>query len=237
MNPAAAQRLLACALLCAGLCGCAGAGNLGADAPSGVNLAGSWKLDRALSDDPEKIYAKIQRQRAARLAEQMGTPPAPSTSPGPAGGANPDATGGDLNNPLTPEGQAALIIGQSHLDPFDMGVFGNIPRGDVIRIKQTADEVSISDGLTDRSFTPGEKSVVSVPEGVADQHSGWKSHDFVIDARAEAGPRTIERYHLSSDGQHLLADIQSNGGNLPSMKIKRVYDRLSAAPDITPSTD
>jgi hypothetical protein len=170
--------------------------------PSGVNLAGTWKLDRALSDDPEKIYGKILKQRAERYAEQTGAPP-------PRGGANPDAA--DPNNPLSAEAQAATIIGASHLDPFDMGVFGTIPRGDVITIRQRPDEMYMSDGTTNRSFTPGVKSVVSVPEGVADQHSGWTAH--------------------------LLADIQSHGGNLPSIKIKRVYDRLGGGLNVAPTND
>jgi len=47
----------------------------------------------------------------------------------------------------------------------------------------------------------------------------------------------IERYHLSDDGQHLLADIQSTGGNMPSIKIKRVYARMSAAHNVAPTND
>ena len=237
MNPARPrQRLLACALVCASLCACGGAGRLGADAPSGVDLAGTWKLDRSQSDDPEKIYEKILRQRAARYGEQGAAPPRRGQG---AGGGSPDAST-DPNNPLSAEAQAlqaAQIIGTSHLDPFDMGVFGTIPRGDVITIRQQPDEIYIFDGTTDRNFTPGAQSVVSVPEGVADQHSGWKSRAYVIDVRAQAGPETIERYHLSDDGQHLLADIQSNGGNMPGIKIKRVYDRVSAGVKGAPNND
>jgi len=241
VNPAPSwQRLLACALLCASLGACGGAHGLDENAPAGVNLAGTWKLDRTVSDDPEKIYDKIRRQRAARDAEQAPAPPprAPGSGGAPApGGVNPDGTSADLNNPLSLESQTAAIVAMSHLNPFDMGVFGNIPRGDVITLRQRADELSISDGITDRSFTPGAKSVVSVPEGVADQRSGWKSRAYVIYVRAQAGPETVESYHLSDDGQHLLADIQSSGGNLPSMKIKRVYNRLGAAPNAAPSND
>ena len=244
MNPTRLrQRLLACALLCVALAACGGAGSLAADAPAGVNLAGTWKLDRALSDDPEKIYDKIRRQRAARYADESPTPlrrGGSGTSGGQrpdSGGVNPDGTSADPNNPLSTESQTAAIIGTSHLDPFDMGVFGTIPRGDVVTIRQNPDEMYIFDGTTDRSFTPGAKSVVSVPEGVADQHSGWKSRAYVIDVKAQAGPETIERYHLADDGQHLLADIQSTGGNMPSIKIKRVYARMSAAHNVAPTND
>jgi hypothetical protein len=228
VNPARlSQKLLAWTLVCAGLSACGGAGSLGPDAPSGVNLAGTWRLDRSVSDDPEKIYEKILRQRAARYGEQA-PPPAHGGPGADSGGANPEGTLVDPNHPLSVDAQTAAVIGSSHLDPFDMGVFGTIPRGDVITIRQQPDEMYIFDGTTDRSFTPGAKSVVSVPEGVADQHSGWKSHAYVIDVRAQAGPETIERYSLSPDGQQLLAEIDSHGGNMPSLKMKRVYTRLKS---------
>jgi hypothetical protein len=236
--PAAPKpRRLTCALLFASLSACGGAGSLTADAPAGVNLAGTWKLNRAVSDDPEKIYDKIRRQRAARYADPA--PPPRHASPGTAGAQVPNSGGvssSDTTESLSAEAEAAMIISTSKLNPFDMGVFGTIPRGDVITIKQRDQEMSISDGITDRSFTPGRKSVVSVPEGVADQHSGWKSRAYVIDVRAQAGPETIERYRLSEDGQHLLAEIQSTGGNMPSIKIKRVYDRLTAL-NVAPKND
>jgi hypothetical protein len=222
------QRLLVCALLCACVGACAGAGRLGATAPAGVNLAGSWKLDHGASDDPEKIYDKIRRQRAARYEEEV---PAPQRQRGQGAG------GADANSALSVEAQTAAIIATSHLDPFDMGVFGTIPRADVITIRQSADEIHISDGITNRSFTAGARSVVSVPEGVADQHSGWKGHAYVIDVKAQAGPETVERYQLSDDGQHLIADIRSTGGNMPSIKIKRVYDRVNGAPNVAPTND
>lgn len=247
VNPARPrQSILACALLCALLSACGGAGRLSADAPTGVNLAGTWRLNRALSDDPEKIYEKIRLQRLQRLARAMDQP-VPTSPPQRGqrrpGGQEPDSSGtnpdsADPNNPLSLEAQATGNGAPGHrLDPYDMGVFGTIPRGDLVTIKQLPDEMYIFDGITDRSFTPGTKSVVSVPEGVADQHSGWKSREYVIDVRAQAGPETIEHYHLSPDGSQLLVDIQSSGGNMPSLKMKRVYDRASAKPNVAPTND
>jgi hypothetical protein len=107
----------------------------------------------------------------------------------------------------------------------------------LVTIKQRPEEFFIDDGISDRSFTPGLKSVVSVPEGVADQHAGWKGKEFVIDARALAGPETIERYHLSDDGKQLVADIQSSGGNMPTLKFKRIYDRVGASVTSAPRND
>jgi hypothetical protein len=228
------QRLLVYFLVGGVLGACGGAGRLSADAPAAVDLAGTWKLDRSLSDDPEKLYEKFRLQRAQRNGEQI-RPPArrgDPRSPGAEGAAYPAE---DPNNPQSAESQMAA--NKSHLNPYDMGVFGTIPRADIVTIRQRPNEVYISDGLVDRSFTPGAQSVVSVPEGVADQHTGWKSQAYVIDVKAQAGPETIERYHLSADGKQLVAEIQSNGGNMPSMKFKRVYDRASAVPSAAPTND
>jgi len=52
------------------------------------------------------------------------------------------------------------VIGSSHLDPFDMGVFGTIPRGDVITIRSSRMRC-IFDGTTDRKLHAREKSVGS----------------------------------------------------------------------------
>jgi len=228
------QRLVTCLIVCTLLSACSGAGGLSADAPAGVNLAGTWKLNRALSDDPEKLYEKLRQQREIRNGEQprpiaqRGDPRARRTD----GGAYPLE---DPNNPQSIEFQAAA--NRSQLNPYDMGVFGTIPRGDIVTIRQKADEMYIFDGMVDRSFTPGAQSVVSVPEGVADQHTGWKSKQYVIDVKAQAGPETIERYQLSADGKQLLAEIQSHGGNMPTIHIKRVYERVTDKPNIAPSND
>jgi hypothetical protein len=235
VNPArTGLRLLTCLLLCAWLGACGGAGRLSADAPPGVDLAGAWKLNRALSDDPEKLYEKFRLQRAIRNGD---LPPSAASGADPRARRRSQYPVDDPNSPAALAAEAQAAANRSHLNPYDMGVFGTIPRGDLVTIRQTPDEIYIFDGSADRSFTPGTQSVVSVPEGVADQHTGWKSKEYVIDVKANAGPETVERYGLSADGKQLLAEIQSHGGNMPSMKIKRVYDRASAVPSAAPTND
>src|SRR5580700_1405911 len=116
VNPARPrQRLLACTFLCAALSACGGAGRLGADAPGKVNLGGTWKLNRAQSDDPYKIYDKIRRERAERYGEQA-PPPPPARSGGQGQGPNSGANPGV--DPLIAEQRAtaAAIASSSHLD-------------------------------------------------------------------------------------------------------------------------
>jgi hypothetical protein len=38
---------------------------------------------------------------------------------------------------------------------------------------------------------------------------------------------SYERYRLSEDGQHLSEELQLGGGEYPSVKLKRVYDRTA----------
>lgn len=223
-------RFLACSILCAILYACGGAGSLSPDPPAGIDLGGTWRLNRGLSEDPEKMFETWRQKMLARSANLPDPPVARGGRDAP-----PDPAT-DPNNPQSAEYQSA-INGPGRKSPFDIGVFGNIPRGDLVTIKQHAQEFYIDDGLSDRSFTPGTKSVVSVPEGVADQHSGWKGKQYVIDARAQAGPETIERYHLSDDGKQLVAEIQSSGGNMPTIKFKRIYDRVGAAATAAPTND
>jgi hypothetical protein len=224
--------LLAALLLGAILGACGGAGRLADNTPAGVDLSGTWRLNRALSDDPEKLYEKFRQQRAIRNGEQA--PPAANRG---ARRGNSPYPADDPTSPAALAAETQAAANRSHLNPYDMGVFGTIPRGDLVTIRQSADEFYISDGLADRGFTPGAQSVVSVPEGVADQHSGWKSKQYVIDVKAQAGPETVESYRLSADGKQLLAEIHSTGGNMPSMKIKRVYERASAVPSAAPTND
>ena len=118
-------------------------------------------------------------------------------------------------------------ISGSHLNAYDIGVFGTIPRGDVITIQQQPGRDVHLRRHGETAASPRARkawsrflraSPISTPAG--------NRSAYVIDVRAHAGPETIERYRLSDDGKQLLAEIESHGGNMPSMKIKRVYDRL-----------
>jgi hypothetical protein len=75
-----------------------------------------------------------------------------------------------------------------------------------------------------RSFTPGAKSVVGADWGVADQSSGWKGKDYVIEVKPQTGVADIEKYSLSEDGKHLIEQLRLGGGEFPVVQLKRVYD-------------
>src|SRR5438874_13240704 len=76
MRMVRAGTLLVCAA--ASLLGCAGS-RLAPDPPAGLSLAGAWKLDRAASDDPQRVVARMRAEALRRVAQRV-------AATGPAGG-------------------------------------------------------------------------------------------------------------------------------------------------------
>jgi hypothetical protein len=204
--------------------------------PSNYTIEGVWELNPALSSDPDKVLAAVQ--------------PKPKTGPGSGKGA-PGPAPEVINDPTTDlppidttrghEGQAVYLSNAmndryAYRPPLD---FQNnaLLGGQWLKIRQTEAEVSISNAATNRSFTPGERSVVSVPSGVADQVAGWSGKDFLIEVRPQIGPEVKETYTLSADGKQLLVkiDVASEGRNR-AMKVIRVYDRSSKDPALLHTT-
>jgi hypothetical protein len=107
--------------------------------------------------------------------------------------------------------------------------------GTWLRIEQRADEMIINNGESTRSFTPGAKSVVSVASGVADQISGWKGRDYLVEIRPQVGPSIKERYRLSDDRKQLTETIViSSEGRVPGVSLKRVYVQADQLPSVVP---
>ncbi len=104
-------------------------------------------------------------------------------------------------------------------------LMADVARAENLTIHQSAELVSFDYGNSVRSFTPGSKSVVSAAWGVADQSSGWKGKDFVIEVKPQTGVSTTETFSLSNDGKHLVEDLRMGGGDFPSIRLKRVYDQ------------
>src|SRR5438046_6523817 len=74
MRMVRAGTLLVCAAV--SLLGCAGS-RLAPDPPAGLSLAGAWKLDRAASDDPQRVLARMRAEALRRMAQRVvatGTP-------------------------------------------------------------------------------------------------------------------------------------------------------------------
>ncbi len=98
---------------------------------------------------------------------------------------------------------------------------------DGMTIEQSPDRFVIVRGESRRSYTPGGHSVVSVEDGVADQASGWKGREYMIDVRPQVGPHLNERFALTADGK-LVEKVVLEENGLPKLEFTRVYDKGEA---------
>jgi len=238
MPVGSSARLLICAAAALWLlAGCASSGS-SAEAPEGVSLAGSWKIDHATSDDPQKTLDKMRAEAFKMIRRAQGTP---DSGPGPAvaGGAVPPPQGG---GPPGPSGASAPHAGP-HPDPLSRSpmahiIEATIARGDFLTVRQMPTRVSFDYGTSQRSYTPGEHSVVSAEGGVADQTCGWKGKEFVIHIKAQMGPEVTESYARSGDGKQLIAKLHIGAAELPAVTLTRIYNPTDeAAPRQLPVSD
>jgi hypothetical protein len=222
------------ALLAAQLAGCAT--GFKADAPAGVSLAGTWRLDHAKSDDPQ-VVINTMRTEALKQMQKLGLAQERAlaqidTARG-AGGAGPVQSGEQVFSP----DQSSPRADPLRRSPMMHVLAEAIERGDFLTVRQSSDELVLDYGSSVRSFTPGGRSVVSAENGVADRTSGWKGHQYVIRDKAQMGPSVVETYELSPDGRHLVETLRIGPYELPAIELKRVYDHAEAAPRQPPNTD
>jgi hypothetical protein len=215
--------LFAAATVLCGL-GCSSVGSYGSTAPPGADFAGTWRLNVAASDDPRKALAKFRPRRgASQQTQQM------------AGRRRRGQQSGQNSNDVFPDDDQ----GPSAPTLLTLIPNSDVLRNEVLAIKQRPDAFIVDLGTSTHSFTPGEKSVVSVPEGVGDQSAGWHGKDFVVDVRSQLGMQMTETFSLSTkSGRQLIIKIHLNGSGVPRVALTRVYDATSAeAPRSLPTIE
>lgn len=207
--------------------GCSTVGSYEPTAPPGVNFAGVWRLNVAQSDDTRKALEKF---RPTRRSSQQQAPMTGRRRRGQQGQTSQDVTG----TPEEDEGPAPPTL-------LTLIPNSDVLRNEVLAIKQGADTFSVDYGTSTRGYTPGEKSVVSVPEGVADQSAGWKGKDFVVDVRTQLAMQMTETFSLANNktsGRQLIVNIHLSGARMPTLNLKRVYDPTSGeSPRSLPSIE
>jgi hypothetical protein len=221
-------------ILATGMLGGCGIARLDETPSKTVDMSGSWLLNGSASDDPkpllEKLRPKPVNNRGWGQQQDDGTGLPPDDTGPPSGGGQ-QGGGGRSRRGGGGQGQPQLAY-RNNNDAFTHGnvikmLQADLARAGAITIRQAPDQFTIDYGSGVRSFTPGSVSVVSASWGVADQSSGWKGKDFVIQVKPQTGVASYERYSLSEDGQRLSEELQLGGGEYPSIKLKRVYDRTS----------
>ena len=209
------------------LAACSGMG-LKEEPSAGVDLSGLWKLDPAHSTDTHHVLAQLNQARINHRPTsetQQGVPAAPA---GQRSGRSPAQESLD----------AQLRLPMEEVPPDISTQVEELRGGDFLRIVQKPDEITITNGARRRSFTPGAHSVVSVPDGVADQHSGWKGREYRIEIKPQEGPKVEEVYHLSDDGRQLVQTIHIGAdGRIPAVRVTRVYTPTHDTPGSVPSGD
>jgi hypothetical protein len=211
------------------LAGCSSGPSLNPDSPTGVNLAGSWKLNRQASADPEAMIHAIVEKELRHMRRRSHTyEDDPDTLPPPGGG--PGANGRTPDNIVPPNGMFRPREGMAaYLRSHYTNALGSLLSGESLVIEQSPDRFALRRGDSQRSFTPGGRSVIGVTGGVADQTTGWKGRDYVIDVRPQVGPRVTERYGLGPDGQLIERVSLSGDDDLPKLEFTRVYDKGAPA--------
>ncbi len=231
-----AGTVLLCAAATTSLAGCAGA-RLSPDAPAGVTLAGAWKLNRNASDDPQRVLDRMRAEAFKRMGRRVAAGPRPNVRGG-------TRTSPPEDQPLEEDSAPVRAAhGAPRPDPLLRSpmahvLLTSIARGDFLTVRQGPAEFAVDFGTWQRSFTPGARSVVSAEGGVADQTSGWKGREYVIQVRAQLGPDVTERYGLSADGKHLVAKLHIATEELSAVDLTRVYDPTNeTAPRQLPTND
>lgn len=204
--------------------GCSSVGSYATTAPPGVDFAGTWRLNVAASDDPRKALARFRPRRGPTQQSQQVTGRRRRGQPS---GENPGEAFPEEDSGPPPPSLLTLIPNSDVL------------RNEVLAIRQRPDAFIVDYGTSTHSFTPGEKSVVSVPEGVGDQSAGWKGKDFVVDVRSQLGMQMTETFSISNkNGRQLIVKINLNGSSVPRVALTRVYDPTGAeAPRSLPTIE
>jgi hypothetical protein len=207
--------------------------------PPNYSIAGVWELNAARSSDADRVLAALRPGARTGAGSARGPGAGPGTGTADRGNEQPAPV--IINDPTTdlpPVDKSSLgrrgAGGQNERNayrpPIDFQT-NALLGGQWLIIRQSDTEVSIANAATSRSYTAGERSVVSVPSGVADQESGWSGRDFRVRVRPQIGPAVEETYTLSADTRQLLVRIEvASEGRNQAIKVSRVYDRSARDP-------
>ena len=227
-------------LIALALCACGGgAGRLKPETPVGIDLAGTWRLNRQASQDPQAMLDRMRQEHMRRNRDYL-----PSVT----GEELPDidSSGNPRRTPRSGAQRAERGGTDEHStrrarhirSPYEQALGGAVLTADSLKIEQSPTRFVLIRGDDRRSYTPGADSVVSVAEGVADQHSGWSGREYVIEVKPQVGARVIERYGLSPDGRQLVEKFTlTTDEGWPKLEFTRIYDAGTLTPRVLPTSN
>jgi hypothetical protein len=241
MSMVRAREIALAAVASVALAGCGSVGRFDPNPDHIVDLSGSWTLDRTLSDDPKPIMEKL---RPKPVPHRWDTPPDDGLGDdsGPPQGGGQQGGGQRGSRRGGSQGQPQMAY-RNNNDAYTHSTVmrmlqADLARAESLTIRQAPDRFTLDYGSAVRNFTPGAVSVVSAAWGVADQSSGWKGREFIIQVKPQMGVATVESFSLVDDGKHLVEELHMGGGDFPAVKLKRVYDRADhPVPRDVPTND
>lgn len=234
----------------AALAGCSSMMDLAAQPPAGVQLAGDWKLDAARSDDLGKAVGELRAQiakahHARGSAQQQGgfggygghrRRGGPGQQGGQGGGGQQSGQAGQDESSTGADGggQGVGVGAAPGNSPVDE-LMSNVPRGDYLKLKVSSETFTVISGDSTDEYTSGLESEISAEQGDAEQISGWKKTDYVIDTRPQFGAEIIQTFALTKDGK-LLMTVQLKGRGI-DLTFNRVYGRTMQVAPLAPPTN
>jgi hypothetical protein len=216
----------------------AAAAELKHTAPAKVSLAGLWKINTELSDDPHRAVQKKQSDSAGGSGAG-GYPTGRSgggTRVGPlvidtgdilggvlgGSGSSGRTTGGGGGTSDRPEGDPEPASMRMPLDAFLATV-------DQFEISQEPDSLTVATVEETSTCKPADPGKAPVPGGeLGDRKCGWQGDTWVTEVTAPNGVIRTNRYELKKGGRQLVmtSDIKGAKTPLSGLRIKRVYDRV-----------
>jgi hypothetical protein len=241
-----AVHLCATALLAAVVLTACASSRLSSEPPPGVRLAGDWKLDPTHSDDLGRAVDQLRAQeRKGKRGSGVGRVQGASGSSESAasghrhvrrGGAGGQQGGeADQSEAGSEPGMGAddIAAGPQRFSAVDE-LMSSVPQGDYLRIQVSVNAFTVTSGESSDQYTPGLVSEISAEQGDAQQISGWKGEEYVIDTKPQWGPEIIQSYGLTKDGK-LTMTVRLSGGRT-RLTFSRTYDRTTRMAPLAPPT-
>lgn len=223
--------------------GCVGS-RLAPEEPPGARLQGVWKLNRAASEDPQKIVQDLREQALKKIRHAMNARPPGEDGDfgqGPPQGQRQGRRGSGGTYDVQDEPRPQLPgpgVDPLRNSPTMHALRDVMERSDYLTIQQSPEQMTFDYGITKRSYTPGAHSVVSSENGVADQKTGWNGKEYVIHISPQLGPAFTEEYALSANGRQLIVKTHIGPFELSRVNLTRVYDATDAVvPNSRPSNE
>ena len=210
-------------------------------APATVNLAGLWKINADLSDDP---YAAVENKRrdsagGSRTGGGGGGPMGGRTGSRRGGividagdvldGVFGGSTGGTVGGRTGGGGTSDRPAGDPEPSTMRIPLDSFLATLEQFEIAQKPDSLTITTEDDASTCKPADPGHAPLPGGeLGDRKCGWQGDTWVTEIKAPNDVTRTNRYELKKGGRQLVLTSEIKGGKTPlsGLRIKRVYERV-----------